>query len=206
MLAAGTDTTSDTIEWAMALLLNNPEKLKKAETEIEERIGNRRLLQESDLPDLPYLQCIVTEALRLYPAGPLLVPHESAQECTVGGYKVAPGTMLLVNAYSIHRDPNAWPEPEKFVPERFQGEAKGEEHNKLLIPFGIGRRRCPGEGLARIVVGLVLGILIQCFEWERPSEELVDMSEGSGLTLPKAVPLEAMCRPREAMIGELAGL
>ena len=204
MLVGGTSTSSDTMEWAMALLLNNPDKLKKAQAEIDERIGNKRLLQESDLPNLPYLQCVITETLRLYPAGPLLVPHESSEECVVGGYDVPRGTMLLVNAYSIHRDPNAWAEPEKFVPERFE-EAKGEEH-KLMLPFGMGRRRCPGEGLARRAVGLELGTLIQCFEWERPGEEMVDMSEGSGLTLPKALPLEALYRPRENMIGVLAVL
>jgi len=203
ILSAGTDTSSDTIEWAMSLLLNNPDKLKKAQAEIDELIGNGRLLQESDLPNLPYLQCVITETLRLYPAGPLLVPHESSEECVVGGYDVPRGTMLLVNAYSIHRDPNTWDEPERFVPERFE-DAKGGEHK--LLPFGMGRRKCPGEGLARRVVGLEIGTLIQCFEWKRTGEELVDMSEGSGLTLPKALPLEAMYRPRESMTGVLSGL
>nr|AGI98133.1 cytochrome P450 CYP81 [Narcissus tazetta] len=192
LLSAGTDTSSDTIEWAIALLLNNPDKLGKAQAEIDQRTSNKSLLQESDLPNLPYLQCIITETLRLYPAGPLLVPHESAEDCTVSGYKIPRGTMLLVNAYAIHRDPNTWNEPEKFMPERFEEKNGNDVQDCKMLPFGMGRRRCPGEGLARRVVGLVLGSLIQCFEWERVSEELVDMSEGSGLTLPKEVPLEAM--------------
>ncbi|KAJ6843274.1 isoflavone 3'-hydroxylase [Iris pallida] len=203
MLGAGTDTSSHTIEWAMSLLLNNPDKLKKAKAELDMQIGNGRLVQESDLPNLPYLHCVITETLRLYPAGPLLVPHESQEECVVGGYTIPRGTMLLVNAYAIHRDAETWEEPEKFVPERFK-ESKGEGHN--MLPFGMGRRRCPGEGLATRVVGLELGTLIQCFEWERIGEEGVDMSQGSGLTLPKAHPLEAMYKPRESMIGVLSGL
>jgi len=120
MLVAGTDTSSDTVEWAMSLLLNNPDKLRKAQAEIEEKIGNKKLLEESDLQNLPYLQCIITETLRLYPAGPLLVPHESSEDCIVGGYNVQKGTMLLVNVYRIHRDPSTWEDPEEFVPERFE--------------------------------------------------------------------------------------
>ncbi|KAJ6814935.1 isoflavone 3'-hydroxylase [Iris pallida] len=203
MLGAGTDTSSDTIEWAMSLLLNNPDKLKKARDEMDTKVGNGRLVQESDLPNLPYLQCIITEALRLYPVAPLLVPHESQEECEVGGYNIPRGTMLLVNAYAIHRDPKTWEESEKFVPERFE-ESKVEGHK--LFAFGMGRRRCPGEGLANRVVGLELGTMIQCFEWKRIGEEEVDMSEGSGLTLPKAHPLEALYRPRQSMIGVLSGL
>nr|BAF96951.1 flavone synthase II [Iris x hollandica] len=203
LLQAGTDTSSDTIEWAMSLLLNNRDKLKKARDEIDARVGKERLLRESDLPNLPYLQCVITETLRLYPAAPLLVPHESAEECTVGGYAVPQGTMLLVNAYAIHRDPSTWVEPEKFEPERF--EDREGEGNKTLA-FGMGRRRCPGEGLGIRVVSIVLGTLIQCFEWERVGEEEVDMTEGSGLTLPRANPLEAICRPRQSMISVLAGL
>ncbi|KAJ6841978.1 putative isoflavone 3'-hydroxylase [Iris pallida] len=203
LLQAGTDTSSDTVEWAMSLLLNNPDKLKKARDEIDACIGNDRLLQETDLPNLPYLQCVITETLRLYPAAPLLVPHESAEECTVGGYHIPRGTMLLVNAYAIHRDPETWAEPERFEPERFE-DPKGEG-NKTL-PFGMGRRRCPGEGLGVRVVGIVLGTMIQCFEWERVGEEEVDMTEGSGLTLPRAKPLEAMYRPRESMLSVLSRL
>ncbi|XP_010910128.1 cytochrome P450 81Q32 [Elaeis guineensis] len=203
LLLAGTDTSSSTIEWAMSLLLNNPEKLQKAQTEIDERVGNERLLKESDLSDLPYLQCIIRETLRICSPAPLLVPHESTNDCVVGGFDVPRGTMLLVNAYYIHRDPKIWEEPTKFKPERFED---GKDEGKLMIPFGMGRRRCPGEGLAMTEVGLTLGTLIQCFDWKRMGEEPVDMTEGSGLTMPKAVPLEAMYRPRRAMVHVLSGL
>ncbi|XP_073107242.1 cytochrome P450 81Q32-like [Elaeis guineensis] len=187
----------------MSLLLNNSETLKKAQTEIDARVGNERLLHESDLPNLPYLQCIIKETLRICPGAPLLAPHESTNECVVGGFNVPRGTMLLVNAHYIHRDPKIWEEPAKFEPERFED---GKDEGKLMIPFGMGRRRCPGEDLAMKEVGLTLGTLVQCFEWKRVGEELGDMTEGSGLTMPKAVPLEAMYRPRSTMVRVLSGI
>ncbi|KAF9619589.1 hypothetical protein IFM89_007910 [Coptis chinensis] len=194
MLTAGTETSSGTMEWAMSLLLNNPEFLQKARDEIDQQVGMERLLEESDLPNLPYLQNIINETLRLYPTGPVVI-HESSEDCNVGGFHVPSGTILLMNFWAVHRDPNVWKEPMKFNPERFQG-VEGEKDGFKLIPFGFGRRRCPGEALAMRMVGLTLGSLIQCFEWERFGDELVDMSEGAGLNLPRAKPLVAMCRPR----------
>ncbi|RWW35645.1 hypothetical protein BHE74_00059398 [Ensete ventricosum] len=172
-------------------------------SEIDARVGNGRWLEESDLPSLPYLHCVVTETLRMYPAGPLMVPHESSDECVVVGFHVPRGTILLVNAYAMHRDPKTWDEPARFIPERFEG-GKGE--GKWMAPFGMGRRKCPGEGLAARMVGLALGTLIQCFEWGRVGDKEVDMAEGSGLSLPKAVALEATCRPRPRLAHLLSEL
>ncbi|GFY86032.1 cytochrome P450, family 81, subfamily D, polypeptide 5 [Actinidia rufa] len=203
MLSAGTDTSAVTIEWAMSLLLNHPEVLKRARAELDEIVGEDRLADEPDLSKLPYLQNIINETLRLFPAAPLLVPHESSNDCFIGGFDVPRGTMLLANAWAIHRDPKLWEDPTSFNPERYDNR-EGEAYK--LIPFGIGRRSCPGAGLANRVVGLALASLIQCFEWERVSEELVDMSEGQGLTMPKLEPLEAMCRSRERMINVLSEL
>ncbi|OWM70819.1 hypothetical protein CDL15_Pgr014492 [Punica granatum] len=199
LLAAGTDTSAATMEWAMSLLLNHPEVLKKAQAEIDNVVGSDRLVNESDLTRLPYLHCIINETLRMYPAGPLLVPHESSEECHVGGYRVPGDTMLMINLYSIQRDPKYWPDPEKFKPERFEG-MEGVKDGHKMMPFGSGRRGCPGENLALRMVGMTLGSLIQCFEWGRISEDLVDMTEGTGLTMPKARPLMAKCRPRENMM------
>jgi cytochrome P450 len=187
----------------MTSLVNNPEVLKNAAAEIDEHVGNERLIKESDMMHLPYLQCILNEVLRLYPGGPLLVPHQSHEDVTIGGYGIPCGTMILVNAYQIHRDPDKCDQPSKFMPERF---ANGKTENLWMIPFGMGRRRCLGEGLAMRKVGLILGTLIQCFDWKRIGDELVDLTEGSGLTLPKAIPLEVMYRPRENMIKVLSGL
>ncbi|KAH7848342.1 hypothetical protein Vadar_001614 [Vaccinium darrowii] len=203
MLIAGTDTSIVTIEWAMSLLLNHPKVLEKARAELDTIVGDNHLVDEPDLSKLPYLQNIVNETLRLFPPAPLLAPHESSDDCTIGGYDIARGTMLMVNAWAIHRDPKVWEDPTSFKPERFEC---GEINAYALIPFGMGRRSCPGMGLAYRVVGLALAALIQCFEWERIGEELVDMSEGRGITMPKSKPLEAMCRARETMFNVLSEL
>jgi cytochrome P450 len=196
LFGAGTETTSTTTEWAMTLLLNHPEALRKAQAEIDAVVGTSRLLAPDDVPRLTYLNHAITETMRLYPAAPLLLPHESSADCKVGGYDVPAGTMLLVNVYAIHRDPAVWDAPTEFVPKRFEG---GKAEGRLLMPFGMGRRKCPGETLALRTVGLVLGTLIQCFDWDRVDGVEIDMTEKGGLTIPKAVPLEAICKPRAAM-------
>ncbi|XP_048128846.1 cytochrome P450 81E8-like isoform X2 [Rhodamnia argentea] len=198
LLIAGTDTSSLTLEWIMANLLNNPEKLKKAQEEIDSVIGSDRLVEESDVSKLPYLQCVIFETLRLNTTAPLLVPHASSADCTIGGYLVPRDTILLVNAWAIHRDPELWEDPLRFKPERFEGSG-GEKQHKLILPFGLGRRACPGAHLAQRVMGSTLGLLIQCFDWKRVSEEEIDMREGPGTTMPKVVPLELLCKVRPSM-------
>ncbi|KAL4607284.1 hypothetical protein ACB092_09G162100 [Castanea dentata] len=171
LLLVGTDTSAVTLEWAMTNLLNHPNILKKARDEIN-------------------------KTLRLYPAAPLLVPHMSSVDCTIGGYDVPSGTMLLVNAWAIHRDPMVWDDATSFKLERFEN---GESEGHKLMPFGIGRRTCPGASLTQRTVSLTLGSLIQCFEWERVTTEELDIDEGTGLTMTKAMPLEAMCKARPIM-------
>ncbi|KAJ3674320.1 hypothetical protein LUZ60_004936 [Juncus effusus] len=203
LLQAGTDTSSNTLEWAMSLLLNNPESLQKAQHEINTIVGTNRLIQESDIPNLPYLTAIINETFRLHPVVPVDVPHESAEECFVGGYRIPKGTMLLVNIHAIHRNPDSWEEPTKFMPERFLESSK---EGGQIITFGMGRRKCPGEGLALRMIGLALGTLIQCFEWKTIDGKEVDLAEGSGLSMRKAVHLEAMYRPRPEMVALLMGI
>ncbi|KAJ6805196.1 isoflavone 3'-hydroxylase-like [Iris pallida] len=205
LITAGTDTSAGTMEWVLSLLLNHPEVLKKVRAEMDTHVGHDRLLADSDLPNLPYLHNVIKETLRLFPAGPLLAPHESSTECNVAGYDIPRGTMLLVNVYAIHRDPDVWEDPTSFRPERFEGdgaESKGFKH----IPFGFGRRGCPGELVGTRIMGLALGSLIQCFEWERVGSEEVDLAERKGLVLPKAVPLVAMYKPRKVMMELLSRL
>ncbi|CAM8977176.1 unnamed protein product [Rhodiola kirilowii] len=204
MITAGTDTSAATIEWAMSLLLNNPEKLKKARSEIDTIISSGRLVDEADLPKLTYLQAIVNETFRMCPAAPLLLPHYSSAECTIQGFHIPRGTMLYVNAWAIHRDPEVWEDPLSFKPERFENVE--ETYAYKLIPFGVGRRSCSGASMAHKVVGLALASLIQCFDWERIGEEEVDMGECDGLTMPKLKPLELMCQPRNNMMDVLSGL
>ncbi|KAI3451977.1 hypothetical protein Pfo_008642 [Paulownia fortunei] len=196
LIIAGTDASVVTTEWVMALLLNHPEVLEKARQELDTQVGHGRMVEEHDLPKLRYLHYVILETLRLFPSVPMLVPHVPSQDCEIGGYNIPKGTMILVNAWAIHRDPKVWDDPLSFKPERY--ETMEVETHKLL-PFGMGRRACPGSGLAQKFVGLALGSLIQCFDWERPSGEKIDMSEGSGTTLPKAKTLEALCKPRNVM-------
>ncbi|XP_020233131.1 cytochrome P450 81E8 [Cajanus cajan] len=190
MLLAGTDTSSVTLEWAMSNLLNHPEILKKAKNELDTHIRQNCLVDEPDLSKLSYLQSIVYETLRLHPAAPMLVPHLSSEYCTIGEYNVPQNTILLVNAWAIHRDPKLWSDPTHFKPERFEKESEASK----LLSFGLGRRACPGANLAQRTVSLTLALLIQCFEWKRTSKEEIDMTEGKGVTMPKKFPLEAMCQ------------
>jgi len=191
----------------MALLLNHPDVLKKAQEEIDAHVvaggtsRRRGLLDKNDLPHLPYLHCIISETLRLYPALPMLLPHEASADCEVRGYDVPAGTMVLVNAYAIHRDPAVWGQkPEEFRPERFIERGEEAEGNKqLMIPFGMGRRKCPGENLAMRTMGLVLGALLQCFDWTRVGDGELDLTPADGQIMFKAVPLEALCKPRPNM-------
>uniref|UniRef100_A0A2N9J1S7 Cytochrome P450 n=1 Tax=Fagus sylvatica TaxID=28930 RepID=A0A2N9J1S7_FAGSY len=203
MFVAGTDTTATTMEWAMSLILNHPALLQKVKAEIDSQVGCERLINDLDLAKLPYLRCVITETLRLYPILPLLVPHFSSTNCTVGGFHIPQGTILLLNAWSIHRDPKLWEEPTKFMPERFEA-TNGEREGFKFIPFGIGRRACPGANMGTQVIALALGALIQCFDWERVGKEPIDMSPNLGFLMSKVKPLEAIRRPYPSMANILS--
>ncbi|CAI0544902.1 unnamed protein product [Linum tenue] len=196
LLTAGTETSATTLEWAMALLLNHPQSMAKLRAEIDATVGRDRLLNEQDVPRLHYLQHVISETLRLYPAVPLLTLRESSADCTVAGYDVPKGTILLINAWAIHRDPEVWENPTEFVPERFATAAESGGGWKL-IPFGGGRRRCPGAVLANREIGLALGCLVQLFDWERVGGDEIDMTETLGVTMPRSRPLHLLCKPRE---------
>ncbi|CAN0873201.1 Cytochrome P450 81Q32 [Linum grandiflorum] len=198
LLSAGTDTSSNTMEWALALLLNNPSALTKAQSELERVVGNERFVEETDLPKLEYLQGIIKETMRMHPALPLLIPHESSQDCVVGGYRVPSNTILLINSWNIHNDPKIWKDPHDFKPERFLGLG---DHGLRFLPFGYGRRSCPGEGLGMKMVSFTLSTLIQCFHFDKANDsEPVDMTEQTGFTMAKALPLTVVPRPRPAML------
>ncbi|KAI6684303.1 hypothetical protein NL676_030216 [Syzygium grande] len=116
MILAGTDTTAVTLEWAMSELLNHPCALKKVAQELDNVIGEQQLIDEADTAKLPYLHSIISETLRLHPSAPLLVPHMSTEDCSIGGYDVPRLTIVLVNAWAIHRDPKLWDDPTSFKP------------------------------------------------------------------------------------------
>ncbi|KAE8697917.1 hypothetical protein F3Y22_tig00110607pilonHSYRG00051 [Hibiscus syriacus] len=127
---------------------------------------------------------------------PVLVPHYSSQDCMVCGYDVSKGTLLIVNAWAIQNDPSLWDEPTKLRLERFEEEKEGSK----FLPFGLGRRACPGATMGLRSILLALGTAIQCFEWENVGSDTVDMRPGTGPTLSKAMPLEALCSPRPDLI------
>ena len=145
----------------MGNLLNHPEVSKKARTEIEEQIGSDRLIEEQDIVKLPYLQNIMSETLRLYPVVPMLLPHMASEDCIVAGYDVPRGTMVMVNAWAFHRDPNTWEEPEKFDPERFAPERAKKRVKYSYLPFAAGKRSCIGGALSQIENTLALVQLLR---------------------------------------------
>ncbi|KAG5567235.1 hypothetical protein RHGRI_002702 [Rhododendron griersonianum] len=203
LIIAGADTGSVNLTWLLSILLNNRPALARAQEEIDAQIGKTRWVEECDVKNLVYLQAILKESLRLYPPGPLSVPHLATADCDIGGYHIPKDTRLLPNVWKLHRDPRVWPDPEKFAPERWLAgnHAAGLDvtgKNFEYGPFGAGRRSCPGLALGMQVAHLALARLVQGFEFATPGDEAVDMSEGLGITMPKVKPVEVLITPRLA--------
>ncbi|KDO38290.1 hypothetical protein CISIN_1g0485651mg, partial [Citrus sinensis] len=199
LILGATDTTKITLTWVMSLLLNHRDILNKAQNELDIQVGTKRQVNAEDIKNLVYLQAILKEAMRLYPAVPFLFPHESMEECTVNGYHVPAGTQLFINAWKIQRDASVWEEPSKFQPERFLTRHKDIDvkgQNFELLPFGSGRRMCPGVSFALQVMQFTLASLLQGFDFATPSNEPVDMGERLGLTMEKSQPFEVLVTPR----------
>ncbi|XP_071725632.1 cytochrome P450 81Q32-like [Rutidosis leptorrhynchoides] len=198
IILTGTEAPNFALEWTMSLLLNNRKVMQKLKNEIDTKVDSNRLLQEGDLDRLSYLQNVIDESLRLYPPVPMLLPREASKDIMIGGYSIPRGTTLMVNAWAIHRDPVLWDNPDEFIPERF-GEKLEDKYK--TIPFGVGRRGCPGMNLGYRVLGLALGTLIQAFEWETIGGGEIDMTASYGdLLMCKLKPLQALCKPRSNMI------
>ncbi|GAU51848.1 hypothetical protein TSUD_416350 [Trifolium subterraneum] len=199
LILAGTDTTSATLTWALSLLLNNREVLKTAIQELDTQIGMEKMAKKSDLTKLGYLQAIIMETLRLYPPTPLSLPHESIEDCIVGGYHVPAGTRLLTNLSKLQQDPLIYLNPLEFRPERFltthkDVDVKGQHFE--LIPFGAGRRMCPGISFGIQLMQITLATLLHGFDIVTPNEGPVDMVEYKSLTSIKTSPLEVILTPR----------
>jgi cytochrome P450 len=183
MIGAGGETTSTTIIWAMAELARDLRVMKKARYEVRE-IFNKKGIGENNINELKYLKLVVKETLRLHPPSPLLLPRECGQACEIDGYHIPAKSKVMVNAWAIGRDPKYWSEPERFYPERFVDSSidyKGT--NFEYIPFGAGRRICPGSTFGLISVELTLALLLYHFDWKLPNEmkgEDLDMAEQFG--------------------------
>ncbi|CAE6094755.1 unnamed protein product [Arabidopsis arenosa] len=205
MFNAGSDTSPVTMEWAMSLLLNHPDKLDKVREEIKSNVKHKGLIKDSDLSSLPYLRCVVYETLRLYPAAPILPPHCSSKRFNLGNYEIPENTVLLVNAWAVHRDDELWEEANVFKPERFEGFV-GDRDGFRFLPFGVGRRACPAAGLAMRVVSLAVGALVQCFEWERVEKVDIDFRPAFSVAMARAEPLVALLKPWAEMVPILSQL
>lgn len=200
VLAAGTDTTYTVLEWAMAELLRHPQVMKKVQNELRV-IGRNRsnIIAQDDYEKMPYLEAVIKETLRIHPPIPLLVPREARNDVNVMGYDIVAGTMVIINAWAIGRDPTLWDEPDKFKPERFLHSTidfRGCDFQ--LIPFGAGRRSCPGISFAMVTNELVLANLLHKFDWELPNGmkgEDLEMTETTGLAIHKKEPLLAVATP-----------
>ncbi|KAE8705525.1 Licodione synthase [Hibiscus syriacus] len=200
-LTAGTDTGASSIEWALAELINNPEVLREAQKEIDQVVGKDRLVQEFDTGRLPYLQAIIKETFRLHPPIPMII-RKAVEECKINGYTIPAQSLLFVNMWSIARDPKVWEDPLKFQPQRFfidnnTIDVKGFHYQ--LLPFGTGRRGCPGMSLAMLELSVTLAAMIQCFEWKvaetantGSGSVCVDMTERPGLVVPRANDLKCV--------------
>ncbi|KAH1068287.1 hypothetical protein GLYMA_03G021200v4 [Glycine max] len=193
LFVAGIDTTSSTIEWAMAELLRNPEKLEIVRKELQQVLAKGEQLEESHISNLAYLQAVVKETFRLHPPIPMLVPHKSEVDVELCGFMVPKSAQILVNVWATGRDSSIWTNPNQFTPERFLEsdiDFKGQDFE--LIPFGAGRRICPGLPLASRTVHIVLASLLYNYNWkltDGQKPEDMDMSEKYGITLHKAQPL-----------------
>nr|QWK52415.1 cytochrome P450 705A24 [Isatis tinctoria] len=205
-LGAG-DSSSSTARWAMAEIINHPEILERLREEIDSVVGKDRLVQETDLPKLLYLQAVVKEALRLHPVGPV-VPRELQEDCNIRGFNIPKGTSLVINAYAVMRDPDSWEDPNEFKPERFmvssrsRKEEEREEKSLKFLSFGAGRRGCPGLTLGHTFVGTAIGVMVQCFDWEIKGDK-VNMEEAPGLRFFSALAHPLKCTPVPRNINRL---
>ncbi|KAG6634192.1 hypothetical protein CIPAW_12G102000 [Carya illinoinensis] len=199
LFVAGTDTTSATLEWAMVELLHNPAILSKAKAELEQVIGKGNPVEESNIIRLPYLQAIIKETFWLHPAVPFLPPRKAEADVEINGYIIPKNAQVLVNAWAIGRDPSLWENADSFMPESFFGsEIDVRGRNFELIPFGGGRRICPGLPLAIRMLHLMLGSLIHAFDWKLEDgfeKEDMNMEDKFGLTLLIAHPVKAIPIP-----------
>ncbi|GFP93254.1 cytochrome p450 98a2 [Phtheirospermum japonicum] len=198
MITAGMDTTAISVEWAMAELIKNPRVQKKAQDELDRVIGHERVMTELDFSNLPYLQCVAKEALRLHPPTPLMLPHRANANVKIGGYDIPKGSNVHVNVWAVARDPEVWNNPSEFRPERFlEEDVDMKGHDYRLLPFGAGRRVCPGAQLGINLVTSMIGHLLHHFDWAAPStQQEIDMGENPGLVTYMRTPLEAIPTPR----------
>ncbi|CAJ1936916.1 unnamed protein product [Sphenostylis stenocarpa] len=201
MISAAFETSATVVEWTLSELLRHPRVMKNVQDELDNVVGRNRLVEENDLAKLSYLDIVIKETLRLYPPGPL-VPRESTEDAIVQGYFLKKKSRIIINLWAMGRDSKIWSEnAEIFYPERFINNINLDfrGYDLQYIPFGFGRRGCPGVNLGLATVKLVVAQLVHCFSWELPGGMTpveLDMSEKFGLTIPRVKHLLAVPRNR----------
>lgn len=200
MFVGGTDTVSTALEWAMTELIRNPEVMKRAQNELREAVKEGTTLEESDVQGLNYLKLVIKETMRLHIPGPLVAPRVAKETCEVLGFKIPAGTRVIINAWALARDPKYWEDAESFKPERFDGSSFDFKGAKFeYLPFGAGRRMCPGIQFGMANAELALAQLLFYFDWELPHgmrPEDVDMTENFGSTASRKTDLFLLATPR----------
>ena len=187
------------MDWALVELIKNPRILKEAQREVREVFDEEGKVDETGLTKLKYLKLVIKEVLRMHPPAPLLLPRECGQKCEIQGYEIPMNTKVIVNAWAIGRDAKYWNDPETFYPERFVDSSvdfKGVDFE--YIPFGAGRRMCPGINFGLANVELPLAMLLYHFDWELPSgmkNEDLDMTETFGITQRRKEDLYLILKP-----------
>ncbi|XP_048527307.1 cytochrome P450 98A1-like [Triticum urartu] len=200
IITTGMDTTVISVQWTMAELVRYPRVQKKLQEELDSVIGRDRVMSETDFQKLPYLLAVVKESLRLHPATPLMLPHKASASVKVDGYNIPKGADVTVNVWAVARNPDVWRNPLEYRPERFLEESidiKGGDFR--VLPFGAGRRVCPGAQLGINLVASMIGHLLHHFEWSLPEgtmPEDVDMMESPGIVMFMSTPLQAVAKPR----------
>jgi len=191
MFLGGNDTTSIAVEWTITELARHPSTMKKAQDEVRTAIRNKSRVDENDINNMKYLKLVIKESLRLHPPAPLLVPRRTTCHTKLGPYDVPSGTVMFINTWAIHRDPKMWERPEDFVPERFDdGDVDFKGKHFRFIPFGSGKRMCPGMAFGIASVEFVLANLLYWFDWKLCGDvSQIDMGETFGLTVRKTIPL-----------------
>ncbi|KAL6281025.1 hypothetical protein ACE6H2_017906 [Prunus campanulata] len=202
MFVGGSDTSSTSMVWLVAELVRNPRVMKKVQEEVRRVVGEKGKVEESDLNQMKYMKCVIKESFRLHPPAPLLIPREATADVKLGGYDIPAKTRVFVSAFAIQRDPKIWDKPEEFIPERFEDSSidfKGQDFE--LLPFGAGRRGCPGIAFGIVSAEQVLANILYWFDWKVPETsgsalpEALDVSEVYGLTVRKKAPLNLVPVP-----------